>query len=167
MWLKIQICKQISIHIWICKLLLWIRNQFWSLFQIQCSFFFTHKSLKCFKKTILVHILLILSSTNNFTTIFKSKIACTAIFKILTSLGQVKFITKKFCVYLGYKLLAFFLLGTSCIGIRQSLENSTELQVMFSMVFSTILSKKDMHRAYIKFMTQKKKGVEAERDFIC
>jgi hypothetical protein len=24
-----------------------------------------------------------------------------------------------------------------------------------------------MHRAYIKFMTQKKKGVEAERDFIC
>jgi hypothetical protein len=38
---------------------------------------------------------------------------------------------------------------------------------MFSMVFSTILSKEDMHRAYIKFMTQKKKGVEAERDLIC
>jgi hypothetical protein len=33
---------------------------------------------------------------------------------------------------------------------------------MFSMEFSTILSKKDMHRAYIKFMTQKKKGVEVE-----
>ncbi len=38
---------------------------------------------------------------------------------------------------------------------------------MFSMEFSTILSKKDMHRAYIKFMTQKKKGVETERVFIC
>jgi hypothetical protein len=38
---------------------------------------------------------------------------------------------------------------------------------MFAMEFSTNLSKKDMHRAYIKFMTQKKKGVEAERDFIC
>jgi hypothetical protein len=38
---------------------------------------------------------------------------------------------------------------------------------MFAMKFSTILSKEDMHRAYIKFMTQKKKGVEAERDLIC
>ena len=130
--------------------------------------FFTHKSLKCFKKTILGYILLIfLSSTNNFTTIFKNKIASKAIFKILTSLGQVKFITKKFCVHLGYKLLAFFLFGTSCIGIRLSLENNSELQIMFAMEFSTILSKEDMHRAYIKFMTQKKKGVEAERDFIC
>jgi hypothetical protein len=34
---------------------------------------------------------------------------------------------------------------------------------MFVMEFSTNLSKKDMRRAYIKFMTQKKKGVEAER----
>ncbi len=56
---------------------------------------------------------------------------------------------------------------TSCIGIRISLENNNELQIMFAMEFSTILSKKDMHRVYIKFMTQKKKGVEAERDFIC
>jgi hypothetical protein len=38
---------------------------------------------------------------------------------------------------------------------------------MFAMEFYNNLSKKDMHRAYIKFMTQKKKGVEAERDFIC
>ncbi len=38
---------------------------------------------------------------------------------------------------------------------------------MFSMEFSTILSKKDMHKAYIKLMTQRKKGVEAERVFIC
>ena len=63
--------------------------------------------------------------------------------------------------------MAFFLFGTSCIGIRLSLENNSELQIMFAMEFSTILSKEDMHRAYIKFMTQKKKGVEAERDFIC
>ncbi len=35
------------------------------------------------------------------------------------------------------------------------------------MEFSIILSKKDMLRAYIKFMTQIKKGVEAERVFIC
>jgi hypothetical protein len=35
------------------------------------------------------------------------------------------------------------------------------------MEFSTVLSKKDMHRAYIKFMTQKKKGMEAEGVFIC
>jgi hypothetical protein len=35
------------------------------------------------------------------------------------------------------------------------------------MELSTILSKKDMHRAYIKFMAQKKKGAEAERVFIC
>jgi hypothetical protein len=33
---------------------------------------------------------------------------------------------------------------------------------MFSKEFSTILSKKDMHKAYIKLMTQRKKGVEAE-----
>jgi hypothetical protein len=38
---------------------------------------------------------------------------------------------------------------------------------MFAMEFSTDLSKKDMHMDYIKFMTRKKKGVEAERDFIC
>jgi hypothetical protein len=38
---------------------------------------------------------------------------------------------------------------------------------MFAMEFSTNLFRKDMHRAYIKFMTQKKKGVEAERDLIC
>jgi hypothetical protein len=49
--------------------------------------FFYTQGLKCLEKTILVHILLILSSTNNFTTIFKNKIASTAIFNILTSLG--------------------------------------------------------------------------------
>ncbi len=38
---------------------------------------------------------------------------------------------------------------------------------MFSMEFLTILSKKDMQKAYIKLMTQRKKGVEAERVFIC
>jgi hypothetical protein len=38
---------------------------------------------------------------------------------------------------------------------------------MFVMDFSTNLSKKEMHRAHIKFMAQKKKGVEVERDFIC
>jgi hypothetical protein len=37
---------------------------------------------------------------------------------------------------------------------------------MFAMEFSTNLSKKDMHRAYIKCMTEKEKSVEGERDFI-
>jgi hypothetical protein len=38
---------------------------------------------------------------------------------------------------------------------------------MFAMELSTNLSRKDMQMAYIKFITQKKEGVKAERDFIC
>jgi hypothetical protein len=70
--LDFKIILQIWIKILIFKLILWIQNQ--SELVPDPGIPFSHTNLSnALKKTILVHILSILSSTNNFTTTLRTK----------------------------------------------------------------------------------------------